>query len=171
MTNINTDVEKCHFTSRATLIALGVRVKQMKIMDTIGQYVSIKQKTVTDSPLEKLTDALITIFAGGQGLVETNKLVGSDPAVQRAFGRERCGSLPRRLLPPGRTTAPTSCRTTRDATATSTTSGATAARRVARLRWSGRATRRSSSRPPIRSIQSSSPVSSIRFRSGRTSTS
>ena len=90
MSNINTNVEKCHFTSRATLIALGLRVKQLKIMDTIGQYVNINQKTVQDSPLEKMTDALITILAGGQGLVEANKLVGSDPAVQQAFGRERC---------------------------------------------------------------------------------
>jgi hypothetical protein len=59
-------------------------------METIGQYVSIKQKTVQDSPLEKVTDGLITILAGGQGLVWANKLVSSDRAVQLAFGRERC---------------------------------------------------------------------------------
>lgn len=31
MSNINTNVEICHFTSRAILIALGLRVKQMKM--------------------------------------------------------------------------------------------------------------------------------------------
>lgn len=81
---------KCHFSSRVPLVALGLKVGQWQIMETIGQYVRIKQKTVLDSPLEKLTDGLITILAGGEGLVNVNKLVGSDRAVQMAFGRERC---------------------------------------------------------------------------------
>jgi hypothetical protein len=52
--------------------------------------VEIAQKTVLDSPLEKLTDGLITILSGGKGLYEANKRVRTDPALQRAFGRERC---------------------------------------------------------------------------------
>jgi hypothetical protein len=83
-------VPDCHFTSRATLLALGIKMEQLKIMETIGRYVTIAQKTVKDSPLEKLTDALITILAGGRGLVEANKRVRADRALQRAFGRERC---------------------------------------------------------------------------------
>jgi len=90
MSDSNTKLENCHFTSRATLIALGLKVKQLKIMDTIGEYVHIKQKTINDSPLDKLTDALMTILAGGRGLVEANKLIRSDRAIQQAFGRERC---------------------------------------------------------------------------------
>jgi hypothetical protein len=90
MSNSNTKLENCHFTSRATLIALGLKVKQLKIMETIGQSVHIKQKTINDSPLDKLTDALMTILAGGRGLVEANKLIRSDRAIQQAFGRERC---------------------------------------------------------------------------------
>ncbi|HXV98819.1 MAG TPA: transposase [Anaerolineae bacterium] len=90
MPEITTKLDNCHFTSRATLVALGLKVSQWKIMETIGQYVTIPQKTVQDSPLEKLSDALLTILAGGQGLVEANKLVGSDRAIQRAFGRGRC---------------------------------------------------------------------------------
>jgi len=88
--NNNASVEDCHFTPRATLIALGVRIERLGILKTIGQYVNIKQKVILDSPLDKLTDALITILAGGQGLYEANKRVGSDRALQRAFGRERC---------------------------------------------------------------------------------
>jgi hypothetical protein len=72
------------------LVALGLKVSHWQIMDIIGQYVTINQKTVQDSPLEKLTDGLITILAGGHGLVEANKLVGSDRAIQLAFGRGRC---------------------------------------------------------------------------------
>jgi hypothetical protein len=84
------EVGKCHFSSRVPLVALGLKVGQWQIMETIGQFVTINQKTVLDSPLEKITDGLITILAGGEGLVSANKLVGSDRAVQMAFGRERC---------------------------------------------------------------------------------
>lgn len=90
MKDHNIELEKSHFTSRAALIGLGVKMEQLKIIDTIGQYVSIKQKTVKDSPLEKLTDGLMTILAGGRSLSEANKRVRSDRVLQRAFGRERC---------------------------------------------------------------------------------
>jgi len=56
----------------------------------MARYVKIEQKTVKDSPLDKLTDALVTILAGGQGVVEANTRLRSDPALQRAFGRSRC---------------------------------------------------------------------------------
>ena len=84
------EVGKCHFSSRVPLVALGLKVRQWQIMETIGEFVRINQKTVVDSPLEKMTDGLITILAGGEGLVSANKLVGSERAVQLAFGRERC---------------------------------------------------------------------------------
>lgn len=86
----NPSCNNCHFTPRATLIALGVRLERLGILATIGHYVDIQQKVILDSPLDKLTDALVTILAGGQGLSEANKRVRSDPALQRAFGRERC---------------------------------------------------------------------------------
>lgn len=90
MNNNNTSMTNCHFTPRATLIALGVRIERLGILKTLGQYLNIQQKVILDSPLEKVTDALITILAGGQGLYEANKRVRSDRALQRAFGRERC---------------------------------------------------------------------------------
>lgn len=90
VSNNNISVPDCHFTSRATLLALGIKMEQLKIMETIGRYVTIAHKTVKDSPLDKVTDALITILAGGRGLVEANKRVRADRALQRAFGRERC---------------------------------------------------------------------------------
>ena len=90
MSNDNIREQESQFTSRATLIGLGARLARLGIMETIEQQVKIKQKTVLDSPVEKMTDALITILAGGKGLVEANKRVRSDRALQRAFGRERC---------------------------------------------------------------------------------
>lgn len=90
MNNSNVSYNNCHFTARASLIGLGVRIERLGILKTIGHYVEIAQKTVVDSPLDKLTDALITILAGGQGLYEANKRVRPDLALQRAFGRDRC---------------------------------------------------------------------------------
>jgi len=90
VSNGNTSIENCHFTARATLIGLGIRIERQGIVKMIGQHVKIEQKTVLDTPLDKLTDALMTILAGSTGLYEANKRVGGDPALQRAFGRERC---------------------------------------------------------------------------------
>jgi len=90
VSNSNSSANNCHFTPRATLIGLGVRIERLGILKTIGQYVDIQQKVILDSPLDKLTDALITILAGGQGLYEANKRVRTDRALQRAFGRDRC---------------------------------------------------------------------------------
>jgi hypothetical protein len=56
----------------------------------ITERVKIAQKTVKDSPAEKLYDGLISILCGAGGMVEVNKRVGSDEGLQRAFGRERC---------------------------------------------------------------------------------
>ena len=90
MSNNSTIEKDCHFTSRATLLALGIKVKQQGILKTISEQVKIKQKTVKDSPMDKVTDALLTILAGGNGLVEANQRVRFDRALQLAFGRERC---------------------------------------------------------------------------------
>ncbi len=58
MSNNNITVPNCHFTSRATLLALGIKMEQLKVIEVIGRYVSIAQKTVKDSPLEKLDGCL-----------------------------------------------------------------------------------------------------------------
>jgi len=52
--------------------------------------VKIAQKTVKYSPLDKLSDAFISILAGAHGLFEINTRLRSDPALQAAFGRSAC---------------------------------------------------------------------------------
>jgi hypothetical protein len=86
----NTNNTKGHFTSRAALLALGVKIEQLGILQPMMEQVEIKQKTVKDTPNQKLLDGLITILAGAHGLVEANKRVRTDPTLQRAFGRKRC---------------------------------------------------------------------------------
>jgi hypothetical protein len=81
---------KQKFTARATLAALGVKVRQLKLIEPINEKVKIGQKTVKYTPIEKLTDGLIAILAGAHGLVEINKRVRPDRGLQAAFGREGC---------------------------------------------------------------------------------
>jgi hypothetical protein len=79
-----------HFSPRATLAALGIRVRSLKFFETIGEHVRIPQKTVRHTPLEKLTDAFIAILSGAHGLSEINTRLRADRGVQRAFGRQAC---------------------------------------------------------------------------------
>jgi hypothetical protein len=72
------------------LAMVGMSIQQMGIWEMIGQRVTIQQKTVTHSPLQKLQDAFINIMAGGQGIVEVNQRVKPDGSLLAAFGREQC---------------------------------------------------------------------------------
>ena len=78
------------YSARASLALVGNRIKQMGIWNTIGEYVTIKQKTVTHTPVEKLQDAFINIMAGGQGICEVNQRVRPDAGLSAAFGRDKC---------------------------------------------------------------------------------
>ena len=69
------------FSARASLAAVGVYLRQLRIWETIEAYVQIKQKQIKHSPVDKLMDAFINILAGGQGIVEVNTRVRSDPAL------------------------------------------------------------------------------------------
>ena len=78
------------FTPHATLAALGIKLRSIKLLEPIQRNVEIPQKTVRHSPLHKLTDAFIAILSGAHGLVEINTRLRSDAALQRAFGRAGC---------------------------------------------------------------------------------
>jgi hypothetical protein len=74
------------YTPRATLCAIGLKVRSLKLFDTIGERVRI-QKAIRHTPIEKLQDAFIAILSGAHGLCEVNTRVRADAALQRAFGR------------------------------------------------------------------------------------
>ncbi len=78
------------FTPHATLAALGIKLRSMKLLEPIQRNVKIPQKTIRHTPLQKLTDAFVAILSGARGLVEINTRVRSDAALQRAFGRDGC---------------------------------------------------------------------------------
>lgn len=78
------------FTARASLAAFGLRLQAWGVWQVICQQLHIKQKVRVHHPLDKLLDCFINILAGGAGLVEVNRLVRPDMALQRAFGRQTC---------------------------------------------------------------------------------
>jgi hypothetical protein len=78
------------YTPRSTLCAIGLKIRSLKLFDTVAKHVRIRQKTIRHTPLEKLQDAFMAILSGAHGLVEVNTRVRTDPALQRAFGRTSC---------------------------------------------------------------------------------
>src|SRR2546426_7151764 len=78
------------FTGCATLAAIGIKLRELEVFQPIKQSVQIAQKTIKDSPADKLYDAFISLLAGAHGLVEINTRLRADGALQRAFGRSRC---------------------------------------------------------------------------------
>ena len=78
------------FSTRASLGVIGITMNKMGIWDEIERGVHIKQKVIKHRPIDKLKDVLINILVGGHGIVEVNRRVRTDPALQRAFGRRAC---------------------------------------------------------------------------------
>jgi hypothetical protein len=90
MTRHSTTAAGDGFTPHASLAALGAKLRQLELFDVITQHVVIHQKTVKDSPTQKLADAFVAILAGAHGICEIETRLRCDAALQRAFGRERC---------------------------------------------------------------------------------
>jgi hypothetical protein len=86
----STAVAPPQFSPRASLAAIGVRLRSLDLFGPIRQQVQIAQKAVKHTPAEKLYDAFIAMVAGAHGLVEINTRVRSDAALQAAFGRRGC---------------------------------------------------------------------------------
>jgi hypothetical protein len=90
MTQFTSSEIKRHFSPAASLAALGVHLHQIDLFGPIRDSVKIGQKTVKYSPIDKLSDAFISILAGAHGLSEINTRLRSDPVLQTAFGRTAC---------------------------------------------------------------------------------
>ena len=78
------------FSPRASLAAIAAQLQARGIFQRIRQGVHIQQKTIKDSPQDKLVDILLTLLSGAQSLVQINTLLRSDPGLQRSVGRTRC---------------------------------------------------------------------------------
>lgn len=77
-------------TPHASLAALGLKLEQLDLFAPVRQQVQIPQKTLVHTPMEKLHLAFVALLAGARGMVEVNRCLRADPALQRAFGHDRC---------------------------------------------------------------------------------
>ncbi len=78
------------FSASTSLAAWGLKLQQLDLFGPIRKTVKIAQKTVKDTPVDKLYDAFIATLAGAQSLAEINTRLRADPGLQAAFGRDRC---------------------------------------------------------------------------------
>lgn len=89
MSNSPTPSLSYRFSPRAALAALGIRLPGLHVFGPVRAQVHMAPKTVTPTPVQKLSDAFIAILAGAHGLVEINKRLRSAPGVPAAVGRQR----------------------------------------------------------------------------------
>ena len=78
------------FSPNASLAMIGQWTKDQGIWERLQAGVHIRQKVIKHTPLEKLQDLLINIWAGGEGVSDVNQRVRTDVALQRLFGRATC---------------------------------------------------------------------------------
>ena len=83
-----------HFSPRASLAALGLRLRRLGLFEALAAHVHVPQKTVRHTPAEKLYDAFVAILAGAHGLSEINTKLRADSTLQHArslftYGRWR----------------------------------------------------------------------------------
>src|SRR5260370_18839003 len=88
--NESTTATTKQYSSCVGLTGIGIKLRAVKLFEPIEHRVHIAQKTIKDSPTDKLYDAFISLLAGAHGLVEINTRLRADGALQRAFGRSRC---------------------------------------------------------------------------------
>ena len=88
--NIENEEKQSTYTSVLPLVAIGAKIRKIKMFEPIERGVKIKQKIVKYRPVDKLLDGFIAILTGATGMVEVNKRVRSERALQVAFGRTGC---------------------------------------------------------------------------------
>lgn len=82
--------EYTRFSTHAGLAALGQHWQALGIWAVVEAQVHIPQKVLRHKPTDKLLDGLISLLAGGHGLVDVNRRLRPDRGLQRAFGRSSC---------------------------------------------------------------------------------
>jgi hypothetical protein len=77
-------------SNHALLCLIGHKCHKDNLLAPLHLLVEIDQKTVDHSPTDKVQDCLLSIMQGAEAVYQINTLLKSDPAVTKAFGRERC---------------------------------------------------------------------------------
>jgi hypothetical protein len=76
-------------TPRASLCVLGQVVRELGVLKELEQ-VKVPQKVLRYTPPQKLAAVLVGMLAGATTVKETDTTLGTDPALQQAFGLLAC---------------------------------------------------------------------------------
>jgi hypothetical protein len=76
-------------SAQASLAGLVAHLASRGVFDELRQGVHSGQKTVTESPQDKVQDILLALLAGVQSLVQLNTKLAQEPGLQQAAGRTR----------------------------------------------------------------------------------
>jgi hypothetical protein len=68
MNDSNTNEPTSHYSPRAGLVALGLKIVQLEVLSPLIKHFKLNQKTVKFSPFQKLLTALVAILAGAVAL-------------------------------------------------------------------------------------------------------
>src|ERR1700738_848528 len=83
----STTSEKQLFSAHASLAALAAQLKARGIFEELRTGVKIVQKTVKDSPQDKLVDILMTLLCGAHSLLQLKNLFCSYLTFLSGCGR------------------------------------------------------------------------------------
>jgi hypothetical protein len=90
MIDLTTSKKAKTFSPHASLVPLGLKLAQLGLFKPVEKLVKIKQKTLRYTPTAKLYAILVAILAGMESMVELNKCLRADPALQAGFGMSGC---------------------------------------------------------------------------------
>jgi hypothetical protein len=91
--------ETTPFSPCASLAALGYYLQHSKLFDPVEQRVQSMQKTVKQSPLDKLYDAWIAILAGGTDWLRSTRGCAATSRSSRPSGAAPVPTNPRSKPP------------------------------------------------------------------------
>jgi hypothetical protein len=88
--NTTTPARVWHDSAHASLCVLGSYLRRTGFFAPLETHVQISQKTLKDSPVQKLELVFVALLAGAKAVSHTRTTVGVDLALGTAFGLPGC---------------------------------------------------------------------------------
>ena len=76
-------------SQHALVCLIGQKCQDERLLEPLHTFLKIKQKTVTYSPVDKLTDMLLAMLLDCDVVSQVNTKLAQEVAVLHAFGRDQ----------------------------------------------------------------------------------